>query len=143
MHLITYISDLELSYESKIDQVLDDIVAVAKEENLKRQITGVLFFHNNKFMQVIEGARTDLEFLMYKITKDPRHFNIEYLINTPVESRGFADWNMDVFYLGVESDFNYFNMKKLTLACERNLITRSDQLVSFYKTLLEEVEACA
>ena len=54
MHMIAYISDFN-GEDNKVERVLEEIVKVAKIENKKRYITGVLFFLDGKVLQIIEG----------------------------------------------------------------------------------------
>ena len=54
MHLITYISDYK-GTDATIHDDIDQITSVAKARNAKDEITGVLFYMENKFLQVIEG----------------------------------------------------------------------------------------
>ena len=88
MHLITYMSD----YTGTDDQVKQDLVNItktAKVENALREITGVLFYMEGKFLQVMEGEEDVLRSLMLNIEKDPRHKNIIYLIDTSIENAVF------------------------------------------------------
>ncbi len=137
MHMIAYISDFT-GGKSEIDAVLNDIVKVAKVENQKRVITGVLFYLGGQFLQIIEGEDAALRLLMVNIEKDERHKNIEYLIDTKVEKRGFDQWNMDSFHLGAGKVFSRQSVKDLTESFKKNLIPKSDMLSFYYKTLLKQ-----
>ena len=137
MHLIAYISDIT-EEAGDADAVLEDIVRVAKAENPKHVITGVLFFLDGKFLQIIEGEEPELRALMRNIEGDARHRNIEYLVDTPVEKRGFKDWNMDSFYLDSGRSFDAPTLKDLTESFKKNLLPRSDMLAYFYKALLRQ-----
>ena len=137
MHLITYMSDY-IGTEDQVKQDLMHITAVAKVENAKRQITGVLFYMAGKFLQVLEGEEAHLRQLMQNIEKDDRHNNVEYLIDTSIEKRGFYDWNMDSFNFENGQKFNIDNMRKLSESFSQNLLPRSDMLVMYYKKLLEK-----
>ena len=57
-------------------------------------ITGALIFENNRFGQVIEGPRTQIEDLWEKIQKDTRHKNIRLIESKPIENRSFSKWTM-------------------------------------------------
>ncbi|MCW0047544.1 hypothetical protein ABIB58_003178 [Brevundimonas sp. UYEF29] len=46
-----------------------------------------LLFHEGEAAQVIEGARADLDRLMSRLWKDPRHHNIRVLDDRPVMQR--------------------------------------------------------
>ena len=48
MHLIVYSSDFNCS-DFDVEKELEQIEANAKKNNKKENITGVLFYHNNKF----------------------------------------------------------------------------------------------
>ena len=139
MHMICYMSD----YSNPIDNIhkdIEEITIVAKRENALRQITGVLFFFEGKFLQVVEGEEPVLRQLMKNIEADGRHENIEYLIDTEVEKRGFYDWNMDSFNFSNGRKFNRDNLRQLSENFKKTLLPRSDTLVFFYKKILEEVE---
>ena len=96
MHCITYISDYVPSSNNPNIDILN-ISSSAKRKNPKLNVTGVLFFHNNQFLQIIEGEKENLEILMKTIEKDKRHKNIQVIFNTKITERSFPDWNMDAF----------------------------------------------
>ena len=62
--------------------------------NASAGVTGALIFENNRFGQVIEGPRTQIEDLWAKIQKDTRHKNIHLVESRPIEQRGFSKWTM-------------------------------------------------
>ena len=62
--------------------------------NTSMGITGALIFENNRFGQVIEGPRTQIENLWEKIQKDTRHKNIHLIDSRPIEHRSFSKWTM-------------------------------------------------
>ena len=123
--------------------MLANIEKVAKVENGKRNVTGVLFFVNGKFLQVIEGEESALRELMHNIEADDRHRDISYLIDTSVEKRGFNDWNMDSFHLSNCTVFTLENLQNLTESFKKNLLPRSDALIDYYKILLGQKTAQA
>lgn len=137
MHLIAYISDSNIPADS-IGTSIDSIVAIAKKENSAHGITGVLFFESNKFLQVIEGEEAELRQLMKNIEADRRHESIKYLIDCKIEERALKDWNMDVFQLKRGKNFDAETLEKLTQDFEKSILPRSDALIFYYKSLLEE-----
>jgi len=98
MHLIIYISDYTGSGES-IEKDLNQISASAKKRNPELEITGALFYHKQKFLQVIEGKQEPLKNLLNILEKDSRHKNISTIIDDQISERAFNDWNMDSFNL--------------------------------------------
>ena len=136
LHLITYISDYT-GPATAASQTAADIVAVAKAQNPLHAITGVLFFTRGKFLQVIEGPEEALRQLMRNIESDTRHTNVEYVIDTPVQRRGFPQWNMDFFNLDESAPFDAARLRQLTAEFENVLLPRADLLVMYYKKVLE------
>ena len=62
--------------------------------NTSMGITGALIFENNRFGQVIEGPRAQIEDLWEKIQRDTRHKNIHLIDSRPVDQRSFSKWTM-------------------------------------------------
>lgn len=137
LHLIVYMSEATIA-EEQVDDTLNDIVKVAKKQNRAHQITGVLFYVQGKFLQVIEGPEKYLRQLMENIERDKRNKDIHYLIDEPVITRGFRKWNMDAFKLGSGKSFDLDTLKEITANFKKDLIPRSDMLVVYYKALLKE-----
>lgn len=70
------------------------IVEAAKRNNARSNITGVLFFGNNYFLQILEGPRNHLNILYNKIIKDERHTNMQVLELREIGSRCFPEWTI-------------------------------------------------
>lgn len=137
MHMIAYISDIA-DKNADIADMLDRIAATAQRENPKKSITGVLFFVDGKFLQIIEGEEGSLRKLLERIKDDPRHANVEYLIDTEVESRGFSNWSMETFHLNSGKKFDSRTLHLLTKYFRQTLTPRSNTLAHYYKTLLAQ-----
>jgi hypothetical protein len=57
MHLIVYTSTL--TDPDNINTILTDIVVQSKKNNPRLGITGLLFYHNQRFLQIIEGKQVE------------------------------------------------------------------------------------
>lgn len=136
MHLIVYTSDYKGS-TNFITNDLSCITTTAKKNNPKLGITGALFYHQGKFLQLIEGNQDNLEQLMELITIDPRHDNINRLIDQSIEERKLPDWNMDSLDLDGQSKLDDQELKLLTDVYTTNLIVNTDALLHFYKAMLK------
>ncbi len=66
------------------------ILGVSDSNNRRDHLTGVLIFHRGQFMQVIEGARVDVDRLIKRLGRDPRHTNLRFLTNGPADSRQYG-----------------------------------------------------
>jgi hypothetical protein len=62
--------------------------------NPSRGITGMLFYGNGTFLQVIEGEPTAVDELIGRIARDPRHQDIRILSRRTLAEREYADWSM-------------------------------------------------
>ena len=70
------------------------LLNVARDENRRRGITGLLLHRQDSFFQVIEGDRDVIAALFAQIEADPRHQRIEILFQGPIQHREYADWEM-------------------------------------------------
>lgn len=89
---IIYTSRAVLPVVSPLDVV--DILDQAARHNPDRQVTGVLTYVDDQFVQMIEGPGKALDTLMDVIRRDPRHTDIDVLDRTSVSQRAFPDWAM-------------------------------------------------
>ncbi|MEV7608482.1 BLUF domain-containing protein [Microbacterium sp. NPDC089320] len=76
------------------ERELGELLAVSRERNSERDITGMLLYRGGEFVQILEGPRSDVEDLMAKIGRDPRHHDVRVLIEEPLHERRFHDWTM-------------------------------------------------
>ena len=137
MHLIVYMSEYVGNTNSMFSDI-GDIITTSKANNPKRGVTGILLYHQGKFVQVIEGEEEDLRKLMTIIEKDERHTNVQYLVDEKVNERGFDQWNMDFFNLSDKDSLDYESMQQISRLYKKQPLVRSDQLVKMYEDLLKE-----
>jgi hypothetical protein len=76
--------------------LVDAILSRSREYNAEHGITGVLCVcpSGNVFIQVLEGAREEVNRLYNNIVRDPRHRDITLLDYAEIDERGFANWRM-------------------------------------------------
>lgn len=75
-------------------QSVADIIGVSNRNNRRDEITGVLVIGDGVFLQVLEGARQDLDRALARILADPRHKNLKTLDQCGIKERAFAEWGM-------------------------------------------------
>ena len=90
-------SSIARSNLSKTD--LEDIIQACQKHNIEEDITGVLVYNGESFIQILEGAEKALDHLMGIITQDPRHSEVEVLMKTEIQSRAFSKWSMGFLLL--------------------------------------------
>jgi hypothetical protein len=93
---------IELKYLSEIAEGaniwdLTDIFSNSVISNELKGITGILFFDQGYFGQILEGPRGEVEELWERIKNDVRHQNIELLGITEIKERRFPKWSMKLF----------------------------------------------
>ncbi|WP_028117380.1 BLUF domain-containing protein [Ferrimonas senticii] len=73
---------------------LDELVDMAALNNSEQQISGCLFFDDDRFFQYIEGPATAVRQLMASIEQDPRHRILTLFEQPQLEQRRFPSWQM-------------------------------------------------
>lgn len=66
----------------------------AQHWNEQVGITGVLLYHSDQFVQVLEGSVEAVSDLYGKLLRDVRHHNIIRLASGRIGGRRFGDWAM-------------------------------------------------
>lgn len=73
---------------------LHELGRAACISNIKRDITGVLFFSHGRFIQLLEGPNEQLDQLFTDIQVDSRHTEINVLTHTIGVKRSCPQWAM-------------------------------------------------
>lgn len=89
-HLI-YTSAIVPAFEAS---QLSSVLHVARINNARHAITGMLLYIAGNFFQVLEGDEVALTKLFAIITADTRHTNVTKIIHEPIAHRDFGDWTM-------------------------------------------------
>lgn len=137
MHTIIYISEAITSSDSAKDY-LEKICQAATRNNQQNDITGVLFFHNKHFLQVLEGNVNTLNTLLDKITSDPRHVNLEIIYNNSLDKRNYPNWKMELFDLSDSSKFSSSNLKAIKKIYSHNFQFNSKEYLFLIESLLKD-----
>jgi hypothetical protein len=66
----------------------------ARRNNAEHDITGVLLFNRDYFLQCLEGDAEDVTRTFRTISDDPRHREIALIAVHEVPERSFPDWSM-------------------------------------------------
>ncbi|MGB8166287.1 MAG: BLUF domain-containing protein [Chthoniobacteraceae bacterium] len=73
---------------------LRELLGKARENNARIGITGLLLYHEQSFLQVIEGPEETVRSLYARISRDPRHDRVLLLMQRHHSGRSFAQWRM-------------------------------------------------
>ncbi len=88
---LVYVSNRQ---KSCTQQEIDDILDACKRNNPAMEVTGVLLYSDNKFIQLVEGDTQKILRLYDTIKKDERHENCVMISCTPTEEKTFPSWHM-------------------------------------------------
>ena len=111
---------------------LDQILETAMSFNQKRNITGCLIYHQQSFVQILEGDKNDILEIYEKIKADERHRNVTLLWDNHTQKRFFEEWSM-AFYNPNSKDMQQFVNNMLLLSEFSN--KSSGSLYSFWETV--------
>lgn len=75
--------------------------------NVLDGITGLLVFNGTHFLQWIEGPVQEIDYLVERLRRDPRHTNFEICDDRLVEERLFVHWSMEL----VRVRFKYYDAR--------------------------------
>ena len=70
------------------------LLVLARDENKKHDVSGMLVFHDGCFLQVIEGPCKAIDQLFSNIKSDDTHTGVICLSDKLIEERDFPDWSM-------------------------------------------------
>ena len=90
---------VRLIYASKISsgfgpEDIESILQSARTYNVKTNVTGMLCFSNEYFLQCLEGSRTAVNNTYQQILNDKRHHNVIMLNYIQIPEREFETWSM-------------------------------------------------
>lgn len=69
----------------------------ASQLNQQLDLSGVLFYENQYFGQILEGPRAEVMKIWEKIQRDPRHQQVRLLKMEEIKERSFTAWSMRFF----------------------------------------------
>lgn len=89
----------ELVYVSLATRPLDtaELTAMLEEArvfNAEHGITGLLVYHGQEFIQLLEGDEAEVKALFERICHDPRHGQVYVMWEAPLDARSFDQWAM-------------------------------------------------
>ena len=86
-------------YTSRVSDHFDmadifKILEVSEENNRSKGITGALCFQDDTFIQFLEGPTREVNQLLFKISSDPRHQDVQVRYYGESEKSLFGRWSM-------------------------------------------------
>lgn len=91
-YAISYVSTASKDLQ---EQKIDDIMVQSGKHNNDRRLTGILFYNERNFFQLLEGEKEIVENLYEKIKQDHRHKDIIQILEKPVYKSAFDGYLTD------------------------------------------------
>ena len=80
---------------TQVDQAtVEDILKKARAYNPTQNLTGLLIFRDQTFLQLLEGSEVSVMTLYQKILKDSRHTNCSIMMSAQSQQRIYEQWSM-------------------------------------------------
>ncbi len=99
MKYIIYLSSASMYFQP---ETLKEMLTGFRINNEANHITGMMLFSDGNFLQVLEGEEKDIDVLIKKIKKDPRHHSLVQIADSVTQERIFSDWTMSFKVNSVE-----------------------------------------
>ncbi|WP_334058795.1 BLUF domain-containing protein [Alteromonas sp. S005] len=123
---VTYISH-SLIKPSEVESECNNIEAISSRNNAPQEISGILLFCRNRFIQRLEGKRDVIDKTIERIKQDKRHRKFTLVRYESINQRYFNDWShMKVLSAGKGFD----ELEQLFASIESGHRTVSDDIDS-------------
>ena len=103
----------------------------AQAFNRSRSITGCLIYEQGHFAQILEGGEMELQALMQRIARDPRHRNLRIVWSGPVARPMFEQWSMAAFNLDQPDPADSVSIRELRQELAEFIAVSEQNLATF------------
>ena len=123
-------------------EALQALLEKSRKRNTSLNITGVLFYVDDAFIQVLEGPDKMVQWLYETIQNDKRHYHCKIIEKQNIDTRFFQDWSMgfcmiDTNKVATLPGFNDFLYKKMQNMDYVELGKGISNLLNIYKDYCE------
>ena len=92
--MLAHLAYVSVRKQNCTESEIEKILSSCKKNNPPLNITGVLLYTENKFIQYVEGESNKLMSLYDKIKQDPRHEKVVMISYGPITDKLFPSWHM-------------------------------------------------
>jgi hypothetical protein len=111
VHQLIYVS---LAQKKMLKSDLYIILRKARKNNEHSDVTGLLIYSDEYFIQVLEGNKEVVKNLFKKISEDTRHSDIQILEERETSERAFLNWKMAYSTPSLRDLANWSGLKNAT-----------------------------
>jgi len=91
VHQLIYVSAATTPFNR---EALSGLLLVARTNNMRLAVSGLLVHHEGSFLQVLEGDPAVVEPLFGRVQRDKRHHRVLVLSRQLVAEQAFGGWSM-------------------------------------------------
>lgn len=124
LYRLTYYSQAS-SQISRYD--LKNILETAQKHNRANDITGLLYYQDFKFLQILEGEHHQINQTYHRIARDERHYDPCLIECIPVKKREFEVWSMQGVHI---DDLATEQIRMLMLKYSGSSLFQPDQMMA-------------
>lgn len=137
MHQIVYVS---AATEPMNASALEHLLKQCHRNNEAYDLTGLLIYKDERFMQALEGPKDNVKHMYATIREDERHTGVIQMAGHTIEERDFPGWPMG---FRVENDPDPADMKGFTPLMDEDYLAEhfTDDLSFSHQMLLDFLNA--
>lgn len=113
------------------------MLSKARDNNQENGVTGCLLYHQQQFVQLLEGEKNVITSLYEKILNDSRHKNIATIKEKQIDRPIFLDWSMAFHDFQQNGISKHQKLKKIDQIFEQSSAfdKGSDMALNFFKNV--------
>ena len=122
---------------------IDRILMTSRLYNEMAGITGLLVYHEKRFLQILEGPIGELDKIYDRIQRDRRHEHCRLLLRETIIARAFDQWEMAYRNhddLIARQRLQLIDIKGLVNSLSTEDLTENSALYVFLKALVSSFE---
>ena len=116
-------------------EALRTLLSKSRSRNSFYEISGVLLYHDESILQVLEGSEEAVNLILASVAKDARHTRLRYLSRAPIQEREFEAWSMgfiDGSATGFTQPSGYLNYRDLLRTMNQSS-THARKMLRFFQ----------
>ncbi len=117
---------------------MHELLGICQRNNSAINVTGMLHYNGNYFLQVLEGGRAEVSSVYHRITTDARHTNIILISCEDVRERVFSNWSMSL-HEGLEGETRDIFLRYFPGSVVNPESVRAESLLDFMQDVSTEL----
>ena len=130
-----YLMYVSYATEPMDRSALTKLLETCRENNKKLDVTGMLFYIDGKFLQVLEDKKDAVNEIFGRIRMDTRHRKVSVMIEGNIKKRNFDAWYMSFRSFSARQFEKLSGFKNLETFFEKNPVTDESHVTRVFMRL--------